>query len=317
MTCNTKEPVEGVDSIKHETKRIGSIGRCRGLEFDQVSALVLSNGHMNNRVLVSWSIKPNVQNMSAVKFFVYRGESPLDLAPLDRLGISGQDSLFEFVDHTANLLDLQKTYVYQVRAIEYDTSGNIRQEFHSWTFEVSGVEDKVSLYIISEHTFLYRHTAAGIPVFIFKKRMDGITCPECWDEVLLRSTKSNCLSCAGTGKLQGYYTPIEGWMSISYAPVDSSVQQTGTTQTAQARFDFTNYPIVRPGDIIVEAKTNNFWRIMPPVQFPHRNGVLFLQNGFAKVINKSDVEYKAITVPEDRRKILVRQLDERISMDSL
>lgn len=308
---------ECVDTQTHETVHEGSTGRCRGLQFSGVSAMAISHGTGNNRVLISWSFKPTSQNTSSTKVFIYRGESPEDMILLNAVGISLDSSTIpEYLDVTANLLDFHKNYVYRVVAKEFDTSGNVRQTFSSWDFEIAGIEDKVSMYIISEHCFLYRHTSAGVPIMVFKKKHDGQTCPNCWDDVLQRVTKSNCLVCAGTGKLDGYYNPIEGWMGITSAPLSGQAGMTGVTQNTATKYDFTNYPLLRPGDIIVEMKTNNFLKVSD-VRFPQRNGVLFLQTGMAEGINRSDVEYKAIQVPEDRRRELVAKLDKKIAEDSL
>ena len=309
------KPEPSCDEKGHVTTSTGK-GKCKGLEFEGVSAMVLSYGVHTNRVLISWVLKKTSQNLSNVKYFIDRGESPENMAPLFREGISATTGVPEFVDHSANLLDFYKEYVYQIRAVEYNSDGDPIQTFTSWQFHIDGLEDQVSLYIINEHCFLYRYTSVGIPVMIFKKRHDGVKCPVCWDKILKRVTRSDCTSCAGTGVLRGYYDPIEGWMHIGPDPKASSVQIQGVSQPSQTVFEYTNYPIIRPGDVVVEMKNNNFWRFVN-IQFPQRNRVIVLQRGLLDVINRSDVEYQGIDIPQDRRRELVAQLDERVAGDSL
>lgn len=310
------QPPECVDVQGHVTTTEGN-GVCRGIQFESVWATILSHGINNTRALISWKLKLTSKDLDKVGFYVYRGESPNEMKRLNASPIKISPGLIpEYVDETANLLDHQKNYVYQVVAIEVNTLGEEIQRFSSWTFEVAGIEDPTSLYIITEHCFLFRHTSAGVPVLVFKKRHDGESCPECWDDVLQRVTKSSCMTCAGTGKLEGYYDPIPGWMSIEPPMQASSVSISGENQMHKTTFRFTNYPILRVGDIIVEAKTNEFWRVVN-VSTPQRNKVLFLQNGTLDGVNRSDIEHKALIVPNDLRKELVAKLEDRIANDSL
>lgn len=121
---------------------------------------------------------------------------------------------------------------------------------------------------------------------------------------------------AHCGKIGGYYDPIDAWIAIDPSAQIVQVEVSGIQQFSQTRFSFTNYPLLRIGDIIVEMKTDQRWRITR-VFFPQRNGVLFLQSGELEQINRSDIEYKSITIPLDRKKELISKLNDRIKRDSL
>jgi hypothetical protein len=215
--------------------------------------------------------------------------------------------LDEYVDHTANVTDLDKIYYFRVRAVEFQGATPV-QTFTSPSTTWDGDLDLVGLYIVEEHLFAHRWVY-GVPVMIYKKRRDGVYCPECWDDVLQRVAKSNCRTCYGTGRLDGFYAPIEAWMSLEPDPKMEQVVDWGKRQQGQTDIQFTNYPLLSVDDLIVELKPNKFWKVSI-VRAPEKNRTVILQLCRLDAVNPSDVEYK-IPVPDDRRRILLEESDQR------
>lgn len=282
--------------------------RVRNLKFKSVSVMVLSIEHIS-RVLVQWELEPTSQNLGGVRFFVDRGESPNDLAQLNTVGIPA-NGLLEYVDYTANLKDINKIYYYRVRAVSFAEDGNVLDEFASDPFTWNASLDYAALYITEEHLFAHRYVY-GVPAMVFKKRRDGTHCPNCWDNILKRVTKSNCQTCYGTGKLGGFYPPIEVWASFSMNSKIEQVVQWGRRQMGAIDIEFTNYPLLNPDDIMVELQPNKIWKV-EQVRIPEKNRATLLQMVRLNVVNPSDIEYK-IDVPEDRRRALVAELEARIA----
>lgn len=267
---------------------------------------MLSIEHQS-RVLVKWQLEPTRQNLLNLRFFIYRGESPEEMEKLNEAGIRAT-SQYEYVDVTPNLIDLHKKYYYKVAATEF--SGNTPvQTFYSHAFTWDGDLDLVGLYVVEEHLFLYRHTSAGVPTMIYQRRHDGEQCPNCWDPVLKRVTTSNCSVCYGTGKLEGYYPPIDAWMKIDPDPSLSQVTNWGERQARQTEAEFTNYPELRPGDIILEVKPRQFWKVSN-VRYPQKSRVTMLQTARIDAVNPSDIEHR-LEVPQDRVEALLKALEER------
>lgn len=281
-------------------------GKLRNLKFKPISVMVLSTNP--GRMLIRWELEPTAQDLRNLRFFVDRGESPTELHQLQATseGVLATE-VQEFVDYTPNLLDLHKVYYYRVRAVEF--SGNTPvQTFYSEPSTFDGNLDLVALYVVEEHIFLHRWVS-GVPAMIYKKKRDGQYCPECWDTVLKRVTKSNCTTCYGTGKLGGFYPPVEAWMNFEPDPKVAQVAEWGARQTSQTDIQYTNYPLLSDGDVIVELKPNKFWKVSN-VRYPEKNRTLMLQIVRLDAVNSSDIEYK-VEVSEDKRRELVKQLEDR------
>ena len=272
----------------------------KNIRFKDISVVVLSIEH-ESRVLIRWALEPTAQNLRNLKFHVDRGESPTEYeeiaGPLSAYG------LYEYVDTTANLIDLNKVYYYRVRAVEDGGSVFTSQET-TW----DGNLDLVGLYVNEEHLFEMRWVD-GVPALIYKKIHDGTYCTECWDNVLKRVTKSNCQVCYGTGRVGGYYPPYEAWMKFEPDPKLEQVVDWGRRQTGQTDILFTSYPLLTPDDIIVELKPNRFWKV-ERVQYPEKNRTILLQAARLNAVSLSDIEYK-IAVPEDRRRYMCDQMAQR------
>lgn len=277
----------------------------KNIKFKSLSVMVLTIDH-TSRVLIRWQLEPTAQNLKNLRFFVDRSEG-VDFQQVNPEGITPY-GLYEFVDETANLIDLNKIYYYRVRAVELGPQGQELQTFTSPHTTWDGDLDLVGIYINEEHYFKFRWVT-GVPVMIYKKRHDGTLCPECWDKVLKRSTKSNCEVCYGTGRIGGYYSPFESWMEFEPDPKSEQVVDWGLKQTAQSEVMALGYPLLTPDDIIVELKPNRFWKI-ENVKYPEKNRTVTLQWAKVNAVYPSDVEYK-IEVPEIRRRYLVDQLEAR------
>ena len=278
----------------------------KGLRFKSISVMILSIEHIS-RVLVRWKLEPTAQDLRNLRFYVDRGESPTALEQLNGVGITATD-LQEYVDYSVNIKDLDKVLYYRVRAVEQSPDGVALQTFTSAETTWDGDLDLVGLYVNEEHLFEMRWVD-GVPAMVFKKIHDGVYCPECWDPILKRVTKSTCRTCYGTGRSGGYYPPMDAWMKFEPDPKMEQVAEWGKRQTSQTDIMFTNYPLLTPDDIIVELKPNRFWKV-ENVRYPEKNRTILLQMARLNAVNPSDVEYK-ITVPEDRRRLLVDQMESR------
>jgi hypothetical protein len=278
----------------------------KDLRFDYFRATILSIQPVS-RIHIEWDLKRTKQDLTPLKFFIDRGECPEDMKQISKPEGISCDELREFVDYSGMMLDLHKVYYYRIRAVEFN-AGVAVQTFETDLFTWDSQQDLIGLYVIEEHLFLYEHVN-GVPVMIFKKKQEGARCPHCWDEVLGRVCRSNCAVCLGTGRMDGYCSPIEGWMLLEPDPKLADVADFGKRQPNQTDFQFTNYPELRVDDLIIELQHMKIWKVSN-VRYPEKNRSIILQVGRVDAVNRTDIEYK-IVVPEDRRLALVRELEER------
>lgn len=279
------------------------VTQLQNIRFKDITVMMLSIDP--NRVLVQWKLEPTTQNLKNLKFYVDRGESPSDYEQI--AGPLSPYGLYEYVDTTANLLDLNKVYYYRVRAAE-EVNGVTKQTFTSGETTWDGNLDPVGLYVVEEHYF-YLRWVVGVPVLIYKKIHDGAYCTNCWDNILKKVTLANCQVCYGTGRVDGYYPPMEAWMSLEPDPKMEQVVDWGIRQSSQTDILFINYPLLTPDDLVIELKPNRIFKV-ENVRYPEKNRTTLLQMCRLNAVNQSDIEYK-IQVPEDVRRRLVAELEER------
>ncbi len=277
----------------------------RRIEFEEVSVTVLSIEYIP-RVRIGWRLSKSAQNLSRLRFFIDRGESPSELHQLNAKPLTIGD-LPEYIDFTTSLFDLNKIYYYRVRAVEYEGDTPV-QTFKSHETTWDGDLDLVGIYVVEEHLFKFRYVS-GAPALIYKKRHDGAYCSECWDTVLKRVTKSNCLTCYGTGRVSGFYPPIEAWMDFEPDPKVEQVTDWGKRQPNQTDIMFTNHPLLNTDDLILELKPNRFWKISN-VRGPEKNRTVMLQFARLDAVNPSDIEQR-LDVPQDRKLALLADAEER------
>lgn len=239
-----------------------------------------------SRLLISWKLKKTSQDLKNLYFFILRGESPSELEQLNGQGIPG-NTLYEYVDTTGKLKSYNKNYYYQVVAREI-VDGVTVHEFKAKVSTWQGELDLVATYIIEEHLFAYEHVF-GTPAFIYKKKNEGTRCPECWDTVLKRVTRSNCSTCLSTGFIGGYYKPIASWMDFSPDPTSAQIMDFGIRELNQSDVQFTNYPYLQLGDIILELEPLTFWRVINS-RGSEKNRTTVLQVARVDAVNKSDIE---------------------------
>ncbi len=131
----------------------------------------------------------------------------------------------------------------------------------------------------------------------------AMECGKKW--VIIRNSKKSY----GTGKLGGYFPPIEAWMSMEPDPKTEEVTEINLKQHSRTTAQFTNYPILTPDDLIVELKPNRYWKVVA-VSYTEKNRTIVLQFPQLSAVNLSDIEY-AVPVPEDRRRVMVSQHEAR------
>lgn len=279
---------------------MSNVRTLKDIQFKLVNAQIMSIEHIS-RILIEWELEESSQDLSKLKFFIYRGESPGELFRINQSPIPG-NTRYEYIDYTPKMIRLDKRYYYQVIATEV-YNGTPVQEFKSRIFTFEDELDFIGLYVVEEHLYKHRHVT-GMPSLIYKEKKEGERCT-CWDAVLKRPTISNCVNCKGTGFIGGYYYPIEAWIEYNPDPKVAQVTDIGVTRISKTEFQFTNYPELELGDIILELEPHRFWRISN-VRNTEKNRTSLIQVGTLDEVNRSDIEQQ-IKVPKEARK---RMLDE-------
>lgn len=255
-------------------------------------------------VLITWELEPTTQSLRNLVFIVERGESPSEFQEISPHILAS--SRHEFIDHTAQLKDLHKSYYYRIKAHEL-SQGKIVQTYASDMHQTEDPPDLVALYIIEEHAFAFKYVY-GVPAMVFIKKREGARC-DCWDPILKRVTTSNCLDCKGVGFIEGYYEPMPAWMDFSPPNDSTSIAEFGAKQDKQKDILFIDHPTINAGDIILQLKPYMFWRV-DKCQNTMKNQTTILQIIRISAINRSDIE-NSLTIDENIKEQLLKELRER------
>jgi hypothetical protein len=161
---------------------------------------------------------------------------------------------FSFQD-TTNIIDNKnKKIYYKLKIIDKRTNEEIESELCSQ----SPGPDLIALEITRQEDLLFR-TFIGRKCWIFQLKSYG-KCV-CYDRVTNRQTISNCRSCKGTGFFGGYSSPIEQYIQIDSVEETLQPNQNFNNQPKVTSANLINYPLLHPGDIIVENE-NKRWIVI-------------------------------------------------------
>lgn len=138
----------------------------------------------------------------------------------------------------------------------------------------------------------------GNPVVVGKLNQEGIRCA-CWNKILGKSDDSNCTMCHGTGYSKGY-TNFYFTRMFFDAERKANPQISSEEQPLSRTFRCSNFPILNPGDLIIDRANRRYTvDVIDPV-IPH--GVILEQVLRVTEVNKTDVEMD-VPIPEDFRKL--------------
>ena len=116
-----------------------------------------------------------------------------------------------------------------------------------------------ALEMIRLNSLLFREYT-GRPCLIYSRRTFGKKCGVCIDEVTSVQLTNNCDSCYGVGYARGYHNPMYAYVHLgpdvkSVSPTEQLITQ---QHTIQGRMSV--YPLVKPGDLLVEEEGTK-WRV--------------------------------------------------------
>ena len=159
--------------------------------------------------------------------------------------------------HQRKHYDFNKDYYYYIKAIRKSDSVETNSTppvFINNRF--NGIHDTMRYA-----EFVLKGNYDGEPVKVLKRKGWGTRCPDCWSPELRQIIKSHCTTCLGTGLIVGYYQAIEIQISFDSDPKKSDSQQNyeNTFDTKRARMS--NYPLVRPKDLIFNDDDNKRYRV--------------------------------------------------------
>jgi hypothetical protein len=175
-----------------------------------------------------------------------------------------------FYHYTSRQYNFTRYKYFKVQAIEKATPLNT---MYSGIASDGSNGDGISKTLINnERRLLNRYV--GTPFKIFKKRQEGARCTECWDPNRQQRKKSSCATCNGSGYISGgFYYPISTQISTDTALKKNMPSETAEEALIDLRARMTNYPIVRPKDLLLNVFDGRRFIIVnvTPTELPNRS----------------------------------------------
>jgi len=236
-------------------------------------------------LIVGWKFIPfGVREPASAKVKIYRSE-------VENTGFSLISTVPAskgwYLDDEVDILDRWMTAFYKLELIIDGVTLTYGPH------RVNGTVDVQARSLISHMRKYLR--LAGLPVLVYQYLDNGDRCPDCWDPILRKTTRSNCLLCFGTGYQTGYHEPV---LTLAAMGVEgkSNIVNERTEQEAMIEMLFANFPVLRPGDIIYEIDAGKRYRVKQslPVE-KHR--MLINQSALGYGLQPTDVENN-IPIPD-------------------
>lgn len=244
----------------------------------------------------TWEIENTELDPFDFDWYVERSESPE--GPWDPLAGPFSDR-YRFIDNRVNLQHRWRQLYYRIRSVEKANADNVA--YSSWS-TLGAEPDLIAQEIqLLERTVWREFT--GRKCYLIPVRTFGQYCPHCMDVSGIGSTfrklRSNCLTCYDTKFARGYLNPIEIYIQFDPSPKTQQLQGTGETQQSNTTARMSNFPLVKPRDLIVEAE-NRRWRVVQ-VSSTERLRAKVHHELMLHEIVKGDTEFQIPIDPGDLR----------------
>lgn len=241
---------------------------------------------------LTWSIEPTSEIITDYEIDVYRSEttsSGISEYDLIASGISAND--YEYVDTSvAQLLNIGRPWFYKLKVINSTTLDNSIQPAEP-SYLKDSTPDRIFREIIRQKSIVLNNPRySGRDFKLIKKRSWGTHCPDCWDETLQRSTNSKCLTCYGTGWLNGYYNSVSIRGMKNPSPKMNQINMFGEWKPSDSLLYMLGDPPLKPRDIVADDD-NNLWTVVQ-VRTIERLGYIIEQNAQLALIAQDDFLYK-------------------------
>lgn len=203
---------------------------------------------------IEWDMRVTTppESIDDYKFHIYWSKDPVSgyLAVTDSnddpIEIDGAVGPLSYT-HPLKQYDFNQDFYYKILAIEKADPTN---EFFSNIVRIGLYKNGVHETMRHAEETLYRHYQ-GEPCFIIKRKSFGARCPVCWSAERQQRIRSHCDTCHGTGFVAGYYQPIDIQISFDSDPKKTDLQKEWENVYDTKRARLSNYPLVRPKDLIV------------------------------------------------------------------
>lgn len=246
------------------------------------------NNNYSSATLVRWDVADTLETMDDYAFNIYTSPSPTtEFSKVNDVPVLGLSYMYRH----PHIYDASVKYYFRIEVLNIVTNEALLCD------EVGAMyltpADPVADTIIYQNEVLLKHVLGRPPVKLLIKRRSGTRCTSCWDPELMEVTKSSCVDCYSVGYAGGYLPPEDIYISFTEPGflTKFDIADVRDTQQAVTQAWCSNYPLVLPGDIIVDEFNRRF--IIIQVQPTTKSGQIYLRQLLQlQLLPPTDVVYK-------------------------
>lgn len=230
---------------------------------------------------LEWGFSPTTEEVHDYHIYVLRSE-----------GVGGPwttvagplEDRYRFVDGSVNLRDRYRKYYYKIKLVKKSDSSTTESKAVTTTFMPT-----LEALEIQRLERIYFNEYVGRKVLLFPVKTTGQRCP-CYDPITGAKDKSNCFECWDTSFVGGYLRPVQIHMQIDPNPRATQIAPDFETQQSNTVARTTDFPYIKPRDLIVEPLENRRWQVSQVIP-TERLRVTIHQELHLSEYDPSDVEY--------------------------
>lgn len=231
---------------------------------------------------LSWQIENTTEDPWEYTFQIFRSEG--QGGPWDQLTDTFTDRYY-FIDTRIPKYRHSRQLFYKIKIVRRSDSNEAWSDVFSW----EGPSNKYADAITRQERLLFRKFM-GQRVLILPIKTFGFRCG-CWDNVSGKRIGGDCIQCYNIGFVGGYMDAIEAYVQINAEPYKIVHAQGAETEPRANNIIATNYPLIKPYDLIIQPDLNYRWRVA--VVSPTRlGGALVHQNLTVSGLAQDDMEFK-------------------------
>lgn len=237
---------------------------------------------------ITWTVPSDWGN---VTFNIYAG--PMENGPYTKLNPTVLSSP-QFVDLKAEVYSKFENRWYVVEAIF--PNGQTVQSPPTTLDNLGTSFVNLRITEIQRREWLLLRKFVGVEVLLFRRKVYGTRCHECYNEDTKRVDKDRCLTCYGTSWEGGYYEPLTTLVQFEATPNDIVLGYTGKQEPNQIQAWTIAFPEMLDLDLIFRVADKRMYRI-DKVHFTELAIKSVKQTILLTELSKESVEYRLILNP--------------------
>lgn len=247
---------------------------------------------------VTWELGETQEDLNLYTVSVWRSESAA--GPYNRVSMEMiAADVYDLEDRGVNLYSKWREFFYRVRLTKVADQTFVDFGSQDYNKVLNGADpggvvseappDLEAMEAIRRFDLVLREYA-GRRVLVLCERTWGQRCPNCWDYLKRRRTKSGCQTCFDVGVAGGYFQPTQAAAMKPAAQQLAQLTPLFELQPNDQVMWFSSKPRLKPRDVVIDIDGRR-WRVIA-ISRSEKGWALTRQVAQVRMISRDQVEYQ-------------------------